>query len=35
MKQRNWDKIATEQFKSMPKDFQDDWKDLRNTVNSR
>lgn len=28
----NWDKVADEQFKSMPKDFQNDWKDLRDEI---
>jgi hypothetical protein len=31
-KRTNWDKIATQQFRSMPKSFQKDWADLRQTV---
>ncbi len=29
MARRDWNKIAHDQFKSMPKDFQDAWQDLR------
>ncbi len=29
MRGKSWAKVADEQFKSMPKDFQDDWQDLR------
>lgn len=32
MRKVNWYKVAEKQFKSMPKDFQDDWRDLRDTV---
>ena len=28
----NWKKIADKQFKGMPKDFQDDWSELRHAV---
>lgn len=27
-----WKKIAENQFYSMPKDYQDDWRDLRNFI---
>ncbi len=27
-----WDKIADQQFRSMPKDFQEDWGDLRQLI---
>lgn len=29
MRGKNWDKVADNQFKSMPQDFQDDWAELR------
>ncbi len=29
---RNWNKVADEQFKSMPKDYQDAWKDFRDGI---
>ena len=29
MRGKSWAKIADEQFKSMPQDFQADWEDLR------
>lgn len=29
MSQPNWDKVAEDQFKSMPKSFQTDWAGLR------
>jgi hypothetical protein len=32
MAQRNWEKVAEEQFKSMPKSFQADWAELRELV---
>lgn len=35
MPRRNWDKIADNQFNSMPVDFQDAWRDLRERVNKR
>jgi hypothetical protein len=36
MKKRiDWDKVAADQFKAMPADFQDDWRDLRNIVIKR
>ncbi|CAN5639250.1 hypothetical protein BH23PAT1_BH23PAT1_2910 [soil metagenome] len=35
MGKRNWRYVAEKQFKSMPKDFQDDWGELRNIVNNR
>jgi hypothetical protein len=28
----NWDKVAEQQFKSMPKSFQEDWGELRGVV---
>lgn len=31
----DWDKVAEDQFKSMPADFQDDWRDLVSYVNKR
>jgi hypothetical protein len=31
----DWDKVADDQFKAMPADFQADWSDLRNMVNKR
>jgi hypothetical protein len=34
MSKKNWDKVADEQFKSMPKAFRDDWQGLRKIVNS-
>ena len=32
MTKTNWDEIADQQFKSMPKSFQDDWSELREAV---
>jgi hypothetical protein len=32
-KKTNWKKVADEQFNAMPKEFQDDWQELRNQVN--
>ena len=32
MWQVDWDKVAKEQFKHMPKDFQQDWAELRAKV---
>lgn len=32
MRGKSWNKVAEEQFKSMPKDFRDDWQDLRETI---
>lgn len=29
MRGKSWDKVAEDQFKSMPQDFQEDWNDLR------
>jgi len=29
MARRNWDKAANELFDHLPKDYQDDWADLR------
>ncbi len=34
-KKIDWDKVAADQFKAMPADFQDDWRDLRNLVIKR
>jgi len=31
----DWDKVAEAEFKSMPQDYQDDWRDLREFVNNR
>lgn len=33
MAKRNWDKVANEQFESMPDNFKNDWKDLIKKVN--
>lgn len=32
MKGKSWTKVADEQFKRMPKDFQKDWKELRDRI---
>lgn len=32
MSTKNWNRVAEEQFKLMPKDFQDDWQDFRNEI---
>lgn len=32
MRGKSWDKVAEEQFKMMPKDFQDEWQDLRQKI---
>lgn len=32
MTKTNWDKLAKKQFKKMPIEFQEDWKDLRQKV---
>lgn len=32
MTRKNWNEIAEKQFKAMPNDFQDDWKDLRKEI---
>lgn len=32
MTKRKWDKVALDQFKTMPSDFQDDWKELREII---
>jgi hypothetical protein len=29
MARKNWNKIAEKQFESMPTDYQDSWRDLR------
>lgn len=35
MAKQNWDSVADEQFKSMPKSWQSEWSDLREVVNKR
>jgi DNA-binding ferritin-like protein (Dps family) len=35
MTRKNWTKIADEQFNQLPKDYQEDWKTLRERVNRR
>lgn len=30
MRGKSWTRVADQQFKSMPQDFQDDWSELRN-----
>lgn len=35
MARKDWDKIADDQFNSMPVDFQDAWSDLRSRVKKR
>jgi hypothetical protein len=30
---KDWDKVADEQFQSMPKGFREDWSELRKLVN--
>ena len=32
MRGKSWNTVAKEQFDSMPKDFRDDWSDLRKIV---
>lgn len=32
MTKRRWDKVALDQFKTMPEEFQDDWRELRRKV---
>jgi len=32
MRERKWDKVAHDQFKTMPEEFRDDWKELRKIV---
>lgn len=32
MSKKNWDKIARQEFDSMPLDYQADWADLRSDV---
>ena len=34
-KKVNWDRIADEQFNSMPEDYQDGWRDLIEYVNKQ
>lgn len=34
-KKIDWEKVAEDQFKAMPTEFQDDWRDLRNLVINR
>jgi hypothetical protein len=29
MARKNWDRVAKEQFESMPADYRDSWQDLR------
>jgi len=35
MAKKDWDKVAQEQFDSMPKSFQEDWGELRGVVYNR
>jgi DNA-binding ferritin-like protein (Dps family) len=35
MSRKNWAKVADEQFNQLPKDYQEDWKSLRNRVKKR
>lgn len=30
-----WDRIVEQEFRSMPRDWQDEWEELKDTVNSR
>lgn len=32
MSQKNWKKVANKQFNEMPKEFQEDWGELRAVV---
>ena len=32
MRERKWDKVAKEQFQTMPEEFQSDWGELRRKV---
>lgn len=32
MRGRKWDKVAQDQFRTMPEEFQDDWQELRKIV---
>lgn len=32
MRGKSWKKVADEQYQRMPKNWQDDWRDLRSTV---
>jgi hypothetical protein len=32
MSRKNWDKVADNQFSSMPEDFQKDWEELRQKI---
>jgi hypothetical protein len=32
MTKRRWDKVALDQFKTMPAEFQDDWGELRKII---
>lgn len=32
LNQKYWNKVAESQFKHLPKEFKDDWRDLRKTV---
>jgi len=35
MTKRKWDDVAFDQFKSMPKEFQNDWQELRKIVHKK
>lgn len=35
MSRKNWDKKAKDLFSHLPKDYQDDWEDLRNLTVER
>lgn len=35
MAKKDWNAIATKEFKAMSKDYQDDWQDLRKRVMGR
>lgn len=32
MRERKWDKVANEQFQTMPEEFRSDWEELRRKV---
>jgi len=32
MSRKNWDKVADNEFNAMPKNWQQDWSDLRKSV---
>ncbi len=32
MRERKWDKIARDQFQTMPTDFRNDWHELRKKI---